>query len=180
MHDVSRAELVELKWKYEEMLRLRLADLASPGGDPRREMAALAERFPGSLRELDELPLEAITTRVDELSQCIAGGAVTAPWMLASARFHRLMRGALAVKRSLRTHRPGESALGRAVLEKLEGLPHAEDAWAWADDVDRIARPPRGRLTALVFERLADELGISPSEARARVLGPRLRKRPCR
>jgi len=45
MDRVSRKDIVALKSKYEEMLRMRLFDLAHPGGDPRREMAALAARY---------------------------------------------------------------------------------------------------------------------------------------
>jgi hypothetical protein len=173
MHEVSRAELAELKWKYEEMLRLRLEDSAHPGGDPRREMAALAERFPGSLRELDELPLEAIVARIDALSRCVDSGQAMAPWMPASVRFHQLMRGALVAKKWIGARRSIDSALARVFRDGLEGSPSGKDALAWADDLDRVAHPPQGKLTALVFARLADELGVSPREARERVLGPR-------
>ncbi len=173
MHEVSRAELGELQWKYVEMQRLRIADAANPGGDPRREMAALAERFPGSLRELDELPLAAIAARIEEIARCLAEGQLPAPWMLASVRFHQLMRGALAAKKWLGARRPVGSSLSRTFLENLGEVSRAEDARAWADDLERVARPPRGKLTALVFERLASELGISTGDARAHVLGSR-------
>jgi hypothetical protein len=173
MDVVSPDELVELKRKYEEILRLRFEDLAKPGGDPRRDMAALAERFPGSLREMDELPLEAIGARLEELSRCISGEEIAASWMTASARFHRLMRGALAAKKWLGRRRVVDPALTQAFRAGPHDFVYAEDALLWADALVGVARPPTGKLTALVFERLAAELGVSPNEARARVHGPR-------
>ena len=173
MHKVSRAELSELKSKYEQMRSLRLEDQAHPGGDPRLEMAALAERFPGSLREIDELTLGEIGARIEALSRCVFEGEAVAPWMPASARFHQLMRGALAAKKWIGARRSIDSGLSRSFCESIAGVSFAEDALLWAEDLARVARPPSGKLTVLVFERLAAELGIAPHEARARVLGPR-------
>jgi hypothetical protein len=178
MADVSKEELAELLHKYERMLGMRLADEADPGGDPRREMKTLAERFPGSLREIDELPLEAIRGRIDELSRCIADEAQPAPWMRATAMFHGLTRGALAAKRWL-ARRGVDAALTRAFLDAIDRVELAEDARAWASDLARIASPPRGRLTDLVFERIAEEMGVPVEEARQLVVGTprRLRRR---
>jgi hypothetical protein len=172
MPDVSTDELVELLAKYEEMLRMRLADEASPGGDPRREMAALAARFPGALRELDESPLPAIGDRIEELSRCIAGEAQPAPWMRATAMFHRLMRGALAAKRWLGARRAVDPELTRAFHDEIRTSAFADDARAWAPDLARVAAPPRGKLTALVFERVAQQMGVTVDEARRFVVGP--------
>jgi len=172
MPEVSTDELVELLGKYEEMLRMRLEDEAAPGGDPRREMAALAARFPGALRELDEAPLAAIRGRIEELSRCVADGARPASWMLATALFHRLMRGALAAKRWLGARRHVDAELTRAFLEEITGSPFASDARAWASDLARIAAPPRGRVTDVVFERIAEQLGVPTDEARRLVVGP--------
>jgi len=172
MPDISTDELVELLAKYEEMLRMRLADEAAPGGDPRREMAALAARFPGALRELDESPLEAIRGRIEELSRCIAGEAQPAPWMRATAMFHRLMRGALAAKRWLGARRTIDPELTRAFHDEIGTSPFADDARAWASDLARVAVPPRGKLTALVFERVAQQMGLTIEEARGFVVGP--------
>jgi hypothetical protein len=178
MYEVSPAELAELQWKYEEMLRLRLEDQVHPGGDPRRDMAALAERFPGSLREIDELSLETIGARIAALSRCVGGEEAAEPWMLASARFHRLMRGALIAKRWLGSRRIVDSETAEAFLASLPSKARGEDARLWVGALDGVARPPRGRLSALVFDRLAIELDISSKEARERVLGTRLLRRP--
>src|SRR5580692_9887997 len=112
---VSRNELAELRSKYEEMLRMRLFDENHPGGDPRREMAALAARFPGALRELDEAPLERIRARLAALSQCLGTGAPPERWMCATVLFHRLTRGALAAKRWL----GGRKSVDREVITRF-------------------------------------------------------------
>ncbi len=170
-------ELAELLHKYESMLAMRLADEAHPGGDPRREMAALAARFPGSLRELDELPLLAIRARIEELSRCVAGEQHPASWMRATATYHRLMRGALAAKRWLHARRSVDVELTHAFLKEIQRSPFAEDARAWAPDLARIAAPPSGKLTDLVFERVAQQMRLSTNEARQLVVGAPRRQR---
>ena len=67
-------DLRALRDKYEQMLRLRQLharaktelDFIEP--DPRPAMAALARLYPGALREIDELPVELITARIEELT----------------------------------------------------------------------------------------------------------------
>jgi hypothetical protein len=172
----SQPPFTELKSKYEEMLRMRLYDEAHPGGDPRGEMATLAARFPGALRELDEAPLDMIRARIEALSRCIESGAPSEPWMNATAEFHRLARGALVAKRWLAGRKKVDASVTEQFLRSLEGAPHEADASAWALDLDRIASPPRGKLTLLVFERLASRLGLSPGEAHDLVVGPPRRK----
>jgi hypothetical protein len=172
-HDaVSRAALEALRGKYQEMLRMRLDDEAHPGSDTRREMAALAARFPGALRELDEAPLDVIRERIRALSRCVDSGAPVEPWMHASAVFHSLTRGALAAKRWLAGRRVVDDALVAEFLIALAGSPHGEDARAWTSDLALVAAPPGGKLTELVFARVAVEMGVSVDEARELVIGP--------
>lgn len=118
-------------------------------------MARLAARYPGALRELDALPLAAIRSRIAALSRAERDASRVARWMIAQSRFHSLARGALAAKRWL--------------AERKGGLPHA--ASAWKADLDRIAKPPRGRLMDLVHARVAAELGITADESRRLVFG---------
>jgi hypothetical protein len=172
MDRVSRKDIVALKSKYEEMLRMRLFDLAHPGGDPRREMAALAARFPGALRELDETSLEQIRARIDALSQCLATGSPPDAWMCASALFHRLTRGALAAKRWLAGRRSVDEGVIAEFLESIEGSVDEVEAGAWAQNLAAVASPPRGRLSELVFEHVAQGMNLPLSEARALVTGP--------
>jgi hypothetical protein len=176
--DALAGELTELLRKYREMLRMRLEDEAHPGGDPRREMVALAGRFPGALRELDQSPLSVLRGRIEDLSACIERRAPPAPWMRAMTMFHRLMRGALAAKRWLGAARPEDFEPSGALLDAIGRAEIDEDAREWASDLAAIAAPPRGKLTDLVFERIARTMAITTEEARHLVLGPRREKRP--
>ena len=168
--------LSALRDKYERMLRLRLLhvrahedpDFAEP--DPRRAMAELAREFPGALRELDELPLDAIHGRIAALTAAERDDAQVLPWMRAQVGFHRLARGALAVKRWL-GGRPLTPAIEASFARALATLP-AEVA-PWASSLAAIARPPRGRVLDLVYARLAAELGVDLDTARAAVMPAR-------
>jgi hypothetical protein len=148
---VADLPLSDLRAKYEEMLALRRAGHA---GDPRPRLRALAARFPGALREIDELPLDRIEQRISELARAERDPSGATPWMRAMARFHALTRGVLFVKKNL-------------------GAPGAwpVEAELWRADVARVARPPRGRLMDLVYERLARELDTTPSAAKRLVFG---------
>lgn len=160
-----RAAFADLRSKYEEMRALREEDLAEADTDPRPRMAALAARFPGALREIDELPLEEITSRIDALARAEHDADAEADWMHAMARFHALARGALFVKREL--------AFGR----ERERHAWPDEARAWHEQIEHIASPPRGRLMDLVYERLARELALTPSSARDLVFSSRAARR---
>lgn len=168
--------LSALRDKYERMLGLRLLHVRAhmepefQEPDPRRAMAELARAFPGALRELDELPLDVIRERIVALAAAELDGAPVAPWMQAQVAFHRLARGALAVKRWL-GGRPLTPAIEEAFARAVPKLP--ADAAAWATSLAAIARPPRGRVLDLVYLRLAEELGVDPDAARAAVMPPR-------
>jgi hypothetical protein len=180
MDPVSRSDIEELRSKYAEMLRMRLYDQAHPGGDPRPEMVALAERFPGALRELDEAPLERIRERLEAVSRCIATGEPPKPWMCATALFHRLTRGALAAKRWLGGRKRVDEHVIAEFLRSIEGSAAERDARVWAKDLGRIASPPSGKLSELVFERVAAGLNLPTREARALVVGPPSTRRSAR
>jgi hypothetical protein len=158
---VTRAERDELHAKYTEMLRLRLAHQEDDEPDPRRDMAKLASRFPGALREIDELPLDVIEARIEALS----AGRVE-PWMEPVAMFHRLTRGALCAKRWLRGRKELDDEERLAFDRESTTLCYPEEARAWRADLERLASPPRGRVTDLVFEKIAAALGTSVERAR--------------
>ena len=151
--------LEELRSKYEEMRALRSA--AAGQADPRPRLAALAARFPGALREIDDLPLPEIDRRIEALSRAAADPAHVAPWMHAMSRFHTLARGALVAKRSL--------------TDATIAWP--DDAQLWREHLGRVAAPPRGRLMDLVYEQLAAEMGTTPATAKELVFGPSRRAR---
>ncbi len=178
---LTKAEIRDLHDKYTEMLRLRLEDAADTNRSapsPRRAMAALADRFPGALREIDDLPLAVIRSRIGALEAAARDSSRIEPWMEAIARFHALTRGALTVKRWLGGRKTVHADLVTVFTREVHALPYADDARAWKDDLARLARPPRGRVTDLVFERLAQMLGVPAVEARRRVFGtPRWERR---
>jgi hypothetical protein len=146
------SHFAELRAKYEEMRALRADALADEPRDPKTRLSALAARFPGALREIDELAMDEIDARIHALAAAERDPDSAARWMHAMTRFHALARGALFVKRSL------------ASDESHDAWP--DEARAWRDDLHRIARPPRGRLMDLVYERLARELATTPRDAK--------------
>jgi hypothetical protein len=159
------SDLEPLRAKYEEMLRLRLLDEAGEPHDPPDAMATLASRFPGALRELDDLATDEIRARIEAIVSAVARGRVVA-WMDATLRYHAIARGAFAAKRWLGKQKTIDAVTRQAFAAALVTLPHASDAAAWVDELDRVAHPPRGRVNDLVFERLAAELGVAVDDAR--------------
>ena len=169
----------ELHGKYVEMLAMRI-EHESPDEDAaraRERMARLAARFPGALREIDELELPAIRARIAGLAAVLAGRAEIEAWMEAIAAFHALARGALQAKRWLGGRKRVDAALTSAFEAEAVKLEFSLDALQWAGALDRIARPPRGRLLDLVFARVAVDLGTTQGHARALVFRPRRRKK---
>jgi hypothetical protein len=154
----------ELRSKYEEMRALRLLEVSVRASgtphDPKPRLSALAEKFPGALREIDMLTMEEIEARIDALARAEREPSSAARWMHAMDRFHALTRGALFIKRELARR----VSAGKCAPNFFDAAP--ADAHAWRDDVDRIASPPRGRLMDLVYERLARELATTPRDAK--------------
>ena len=171
-------DLRALRDKYERMHRLRAlhararADAEFIEPDPREAMAQLARAFPGALREIDELPIEVIHARIDEIDAAERDPSLIAPWMRAHSRFHALARGALAAKRWLEG-RPLTPDLVEGYARVIATLPDGDDAAAWSADLAAIAKPPRGRIMDLVYARLALELHTDVPSARAAVMPPR-------
>ena len=163
----------ELRDKYERMYALREAnaraktDPRSPEPDTRAELARLAEEFPGALREIDQLPLGTIRERIVALSALEKLPGTPAPWMIAQVAFHRHARGALAAKRWL----AGRKDVTPAMHADFARAHAGHDAALFASDLRSVARPPRGRIVDLVFEHVARALDVTPTEARALVLG---------
>jgi hypothetical protein len=169
----------ELRTKYGEILALRILHVsgAEDVSRVRGRMAALANRFPGALRETDELELGEIHRRIGRLDAVLRDSANEEPWMEAMANFHMLTRGVLAVKRWLDGRRTIDMAVEQAFATELELPGFPEEVRGWAGDLARVAAPPRGRMMDLVFARLAKQLGTTEREARQLVFGPRS-KRP--
>jgi hypothetical protein len=170
----TSADLARLRAKYEEMVRLRELD---PAIDPRRALVALAGEFPGALREIDDLPLEEIRARASALARAERDPSAIVPWMCAVWRFHVLLRGALCAKKWLAGRRLVGDADAQRFDREAAGLCWGDDARAWSTDLARLASPPRGRVSELVFARLAEEFAIESQTARALVFGVSRRAR---
>jgi hypothetical protein len=176
---VSREALEDLRRKYAQMLAMRLAHDAGDEDvlEARVHMAALSLRFPGALRELDDLELGEIRRRIAALDVAVREGGEVEGWMEAIALFHALARGALCAKRWLAKRKRVDAEVAGAYAAAVSGFEFPEDARGWACDLARIASPPRGRVTDLVFARVARELGTSERAARLLVFGGPRRER---
>jgi hypothetical protein len=162
-----------LRVKYVEMLAMRMEDAAAEEETERVRvrMAELAARFPGALREIDELPMDEIRRRIAVLEEVLSGARRAEPWMTAMARFHALARGALCAKRWLAGRRRVDALTEQAFECAAEGLRFPVEARLWVRELDVLANPPRGRVTDAVFERLAEELDTSAAALRILVFG---------
>ena len=176
---VPREALVELRGKYTEMLAMR-GDHAAGGEDAaqvRVRMGRLAARFPGALREIDELELGEIRRRIESIDGVLARTSDAEPWMEALALFHAMARGALAAKRWLDGRKRVDAAVRRRFLAEAATLPYPDDALEWAAELAHIASPPRGRVTDAVFAKLARVMQTSERAARRLVFGVPRRER---
>lgn len=176
---VARPALEELLAKYAQMLAMRIAHATGKedADEARTRMAELASRFPGALREMDDLELAEIRQRIARLDEVLHERHEVEPWMEAVALFHAMTRGALCAKRWLGRRKRIDAAVEEAFARGIPLLPFPEEARAWSRDLARIASPPRGRVTDLVFSRLAESLGISELAARRLVFGVPRRER---
>ncbi len=169
---VTSSAVADLGDKYARILALREAHdharaTGAPEADPREAMAALAARWPGSLRELDELPLDVVRARQRALAAAVDDASRIEPWMRAQLVFHAHARAVLGAKRWLAGRKEIDDASKRALAAA------GEESSAWAHALEDIARPPRGRLLDLVWPRVAADLGVDEDEARRLVLGDR-------
>lgn len=154
-----------LRAKYRELRRLRDEDAAERASDPKPEMAKLAARFPGALRQIDRLPRSVIEARLAELDACIARGAPAPRWACLEVAYHGRLRATLRVKRAI------------AGASSAEALARARAAWAREPDeptepmneerLAMIREPPEGRLSPHVLGAVAADGGVTVDELRA-------------
>jgi hypothetical protein len=169
----------DLTRKYQALLGLRRArdqrgDGAAEGGSAasalRDRLRALAQEFPGCLRELDTLGATELGRRVEALAQVAAGGGAPEPWMAWIAGYHALMRAALHLKGLP----PATSDAARArAATQAAGTP-VDAAFAQA-----VRQPPQGRLGIVVLRTLGAQFGVPPTTI-ATTLFPRRRPTPYR
>jgi len=177
----SADELARLAGKYDTLAALRRARARGEPLPPASVFRALARAFPGSLNELDTLPLEVIDARAEALRRAAAGGE-REPWMEWLSGYHALLRAALLVKpRVAARARPGPDdataeEIAREVSERLaREAPGAALVPIDASLVREVADPPGGRLVTLVFSRL-ERLHGRPAEMIKRAIFPRSKR----
>ncbi len=154
---MDRHRLQDLHSKYVELVALRTDPLED--APMRARMRQLAARFPGSLRELDQLPIETLRGRRAEVAAALEAG-VPAPWMEALLRYHDGMRLALALRRGV----PDRTLQGARAWWTVRAREHFEDEGGPTTprpapsrpsaalpplddgDLETLLRPPGGRL----------------------------------
>jgi hypothetical protein len=169
LRPVNAQSVLALCEKYREIKRLRSEHAAGLRGDPRRELIALARRFPGSLRELDQLPMEVIETRLEALETMLTGRAAVAEWVRLQIDYHAWMRTALRIKQM------AAAASGDRVAAVLAQLPRRyapavdEPPLSSLDPetVAAILKPLGGRLNPWVYARVAALHGVDPERVRS-------------
>ena len=180
----ARTALVE---KYTQMLAMRRAreQLEAQGilrfsgeaaTDRKKSSRELASRFPGALKELDLQSADALEKKLAALKGCPADDSLPL-WAQISYDYHKLLKQALAMKAWLAEKRK-ELLTGDAVLLEFlaqeKSLYELED-WPSSLDgkrlMDRIASPPQGRLSHLVWEVLEERFGLSMRKMQALAFG---------
>lgn len=118
----ARPHVEALCDKYREMVCLQRHQV--PEGDVRARMRALAERFPGALRELHEWPLADLEARLAVLEAASRGEVEEPSWALLQWSYHDGLRAALREKRrpGARNPRPATGRLVSVVLDQVAAL----------------------------------------------------------
>jgi hypothetical protein len=159
MNHPSQQLLSGLVDKYRRLLRLRTEPTEHP---PRLELRKLARDFPGSLRELDRLPLAVIEQRLAALEDVLARAAQPEAWMGLQVSYHGFMRATLRIKRWSRELPDDPAEVLRALAARyVAGADEPELSFFAADVIVVIRRPPQGRLNPFVLDAVARHHGTT-------------------
>ena len=144
--------------KYRRLLRLRTEPTTEA---PRDELRRLARQYPGSLRELDRLPLESIAARIAALEAVLELTREPEAWMSLQVSYHGFMRATLRVKRWAREW-PEDAAEARRRLAERYVAAEDEPEIAFFDEavIAAIRRPEKGRLNPFVIRVVAARFGM--------------------
>lgn len=156
MERLSRSDLAVLARKYRVLGELRRTRHSI--AEVRVRLRELAREFPGALRELDMLPLAEIDRRAERLEAAVIEGG-TEPWMEWLSAYHAAMRAALHVKRRLAGRRNVDD---RGAFELAREAARQTGYRCDSAFVRAVARPRRGRLNVVVFERVEAGFGARP------------------
>ncbi len=151
--------IARLAYKYRLIRDLREARARGEPAPDAAVFKALAREMPGSLRELDVLPMEIVIARVEALERVLAMGAAgePEPWMRWVSDYHAIFREALRIK-AIVSGRGLDDAASSALAERA-----SRGAGAPIDEafVRAIASPPNGRLQPIVLAFVASIHGVS-------------------
>lgn len=125
-------------------------------------MRALASAFPSALRELDQLPMATIETRVAVLERVVNGESPVPSWVELQLAVHDWLQLALRIKVAAGARRDRERALA-----VFRDAPEAAVLGAVEADVASMLAPPGGRLVAWVYARVARAVGTTPGVVEA-------------
>jgi hypothetical protein len=145
--------------KYRTLAELRRARSRGEPIPERSVFKALADEFPGALRELDTVHLEEIDARADALERVVRGepGALR-PWMQWLHGYHSWMRAALWIKARVRR---GILPDGQTVERLADGAARRAGLPIDAGFVRAVMAPPAGRLRPVVLARIAEAGGVT-------------------
>lgn len=162
--------LAELAEKYRLLETLRRGE---PGRTEARRDAirAIAERFPGAMREWDEVSLDELVRRRAEVERVLValagdGGVAVARALLAAperafigyaSELHERLRAALEVKRWLAGRAIGDELAREA--ERRFGIGSAR--------LSELASPAGGRMTEAIHREVAALFGVTVEALKA-------------
>jgi len=161
---VPSEHVTALRSKYLEIRRMRMEHSDGAAASPREDMATLADRFPGALRELDELSLTEVDARIHALDRALRDPAELPQWAVLLVAYHGWMRAALRVKR-LAAGASDHDAAYETIRSGYDGEPDEPPVERWDRDTVRAAiRPPGGRLHSWVCEQIAVAHGLEAAD----------------
>ncbi len=150
------ADLRALATKYRALADLRSRRDGDGAPATKHELRALADEFPGCLRELDTLG-EAEIARRARACDAAAAGAATQPWLSWIWCYHCMLRAALALKRGAPDRKPLSAARLKAHAEALSRSTGLALTPAFAA---AVLHPPRGRLGSTIVRAVAELFAV--------------------
>lgn len=186
--DPRLAQLRELLDKYDLLLALSAGE---PGRTLARRdaMRTIAQRFPGAMREWDQLPHSELVRRRTHLATLLAECAEAPapepdepdePWLRFGALLHAELRALLAIRRMLiekrsewpeRHEAPPAQLLEAARIScTTVGAPGLAQRLT-ASMLTAIAVRPGARLSELAYQAVADQHGVSVAAVKQALFG---------